>query len=346
MKKIFFLFMILLPSALLAQVRNDYTPGMVLPARIDLKELSVPRAFIHNIEIKFSENTNRYCLKINHTITTGLHPLEVDSIMSVVWGNYDIKYKQDFVVQLLKDMHLPFKSGLIQSPDEDHTRWTDNGAYKGMMFEERTRTFSYEDVTHPLYGLMKHDDYMTFDHLDATDLVVHDHHIKSFMLVNKAYNPKDVRHKYVPKLYFMVRFEDMEDTDSYVVALSPDESIAVGRYLLGENTIFDKKVMLEYMLQNLKVESARESEEGWRFYTTKQTKSKSRRGLNIMDFINIFVPGAFSDEEIARFEALPVEQRRFITDIATGVALNNTPTMMDSFNSAQQAVIADHDNAR
>ena len=65
-----------------------------------------------------------------------------------------------------------------------------------------------------------------------------------------------------------------------------------------------------------------------------------------MDFINIFVPGAFSDEEIARFEALPVEQRRFITDIATGVALNNTPTMMDSFNSAQQAVIADHDNAR
>ena len=345
MKQILFLFMILFPTVLLAQVRTDYTPGMDLPVRIDLKELSVPRAFILNIEMKFSKNTNRYCLHINHSITTGLHPLEVDSIMSVVWGNYDLKYKQDFFVQLLKDMHLPFKSGVLQSPDEGHTRWTDNAAYKGVMFEERTRTFTFEDITHPLYGLMKHSDYMTFDHLDATDLVVHDRHIKSFMLVNKAYNPKDVRHKYVPKLYFMVRFEEMEDTDSYVVALSPDESLAVGRYLLGENTIFDKKVMIEYMLQNLKVESARDQKDGWRFYTTKQTV-QARKGINIMDFINIFVPGAFSDEEIARFEALPVEQRRFITDIATGVALNNAPTMMDSFNSAQQAVIADHDNAR
>ncbi len=345
MMKILFLFMILLPTVLLAQVRTDYTPGMDLPVRIDLKELSVPRAFILNIEMKFSKNTNRYCLHINHSITTGLHPLEVDSIMSVVWGNYDLKYKQDFFVQLLKDMHLPFKSGVLQSPDEGHTRWTDNAAYKGVMFEERTRTFSFEDITHPLYGLMKHSDYMTFDHLDATDLVVRDRQIKSFMLVNKAYNPKDVRHKYVPKLYFMVRFEEMEDTDSYVVALSPDESLAVGRYLLGENTIFDKKVMIEYMLQNLKVESARDQKDGWRFYTTKRTV-QARKGINIMDFINIFVPGAFSNEEIARFEALPVEQRKFITNIATGVALNNAPTMMDSFNSAQQAVIADHDNAR
>lgn len=345
MKKILFLFMILFPIVLLAQVRTDYTPGMDLPVRIDLKELSVPRAFILNIEMKFSKNTNRYCLHINHSITTGLHPLEVDSIMSVVWGNYDLKYKQDFFVQLLKDMHLPFKSGVLQSPDEGHTRWTDNAAYKGVMFEERTRTFTFEDITHPLYGLMKHSDYMTFDHLDATDLVVRDRQIKSFMLVNKAYNPKDVRHKYVPKLYFMVRFEEMEDTDSYVVALSPDESLAVGRYLLGENTIFDKKVMIEYMLQNLKVESARDQKDGWRFYTTKQTV-QARKGINIMDFINIFVPGAFSNEEIARFEALPVEQRKFITNIATGVALNNAPTMMDSFNSAQQAVIADHDNAR
>lgn len=345
MKKILFLFMILFPTVLLAQVRTDYTPGMDLPVRIDLKELSVPRAFILNIEMKFSKNTNRYCLHINHSITTGLHPLEVDSIMSVVWGNYDLKYKQDFFVQLLKDMHLPFKSGVLQSPDEGHTRWTDNAAYKGVMFEERTRTFTFEDITHPLYGLMKHSDYMTFDHLDATDLVVRDRQIKSFMLVNKAYNPKDVRHKYVPKLYFMVRFEEMEDTDSYVVALSPDESLAVGRYLLGENTIFDKKVMIEYMLQNLKVESARDQKDGWRFYTTKQTV-QARKGINIMDFINIFVPGAFSNEEIARFEALPVEQRKFITNIATGVALNNAPTMMDSFNSAQQAVIADHDNAR
>lgn len=345
MKKILFLFMILFPTVLLAQVRTDYTPGMDLPVRIDLKELSVPRAFILNIEMKFSKNTNRYCLHINHSITTGLHPLEVDSIMSVVWGKYDLKYKQDFFVQLLKDMHLPFKSGVLQSPDEGHTRWTDNAAYKGVMFEERTRTFTFEDITHPLYGLMKHSDYMTFDHLDATDLVVRDRQIKSFMLVNKAYNPKDVRHKYVPKLYFMVRFEEMEDTDSYVVALSPDESLAVGRYLLGENTIFDKKVMIEYMLQNLKVESARDQKDGWRFYTTKQTV-QARKGINIMDFINIFVPGAFSNEEIARFEALPVEQRKFITNIATGVALNNAPTMMDSFNSAQQAVIADHDNAR
>lgn len=346
MKKILILFAILLPSVLLSQVRTDYTPGMSYPDKIDLKELCEPKLDLFRLKMKFSKKNNRYCLMVNNTTRTGLHPVEVDSIMSVVWGNYDLQYKQEFVVNLLKSMRLTFSSGKFQFPDEDHTRWTHHSLYMGEKLEERTRSFSYEDVSHPLYGLMKHYNYMTFDHLDASDLVIKDRHIKSLMLVNKAYNPQDVKHKYVPKLFFMVRFDDMEDTDSYVVTLSPDESLAVGRYILGENTIFDKKVMLEYVLQNLKVENARDQKDGWKFYTTKKKQSQASTGINIMTFINIFVPGAFSDEEIARFNALPVEQRRFITNIATGVALNNAPTMMDSFNSAQQAVISDYDNAK
>lgn len=344
MKKIFFLFMILLPGVLLAQVRDDFHRGMVLPKKIDLQELSVPSEGITKVSLKMGKMSKRYCIAINGNFRTPLHPVEVDSIMSVLWGKYDLVYKKEFLVRILKDMNLDISDGKVNFPDIHHTRWNVDILYSPGKFDERTRSFSYKDVTHPLYGLMKDQNLMTFDHLDLTDLVISSRHIKSLTLIDKPYDYYDMKHKYVPKLFFMIRFDDMEDTDSYVVTLSPEESLACGRYLLGEYTIFDKQVMLEFFLNGLKVENAREKKDGWRFYTTK--KEKQRTTFNLLDFINLFVPGAFNNEEIARFEAMPVEQRKFITDISTGVALNNAPTMMDSFNSAQQAVIADHDNAR
>lgn len=135
----------------------------------------------------------------------------------------------------------------------------------------------------------------------------------------------------------------MEDTDSYVIKLSPEESLFAAKILLGEYSIYDKKTILESLLREFRIEQAREKKNGWNFYSTKKAE---RKGFNIMDFINIFVPGAFKDEEIARFEALPENQRKFITNMALGISLNGAPTMMESFNSAQQAVISDYDNAK
>ena len=295
---------------------------------------------IKHITLKWNKRAGCYRVWVDGWCYIYLHHTETDTLMNHVMENKTIDEKKTYIKKFFESRGMQFINNDVKV-DDDNTRWWKiGGGMKG-----RTTSYidslTYEDVSHPLYDIHKGGKTFVFNKADLTGLVLNKWNIDMCALYNKPYNREP---KYKPTMHLIIHFKGQADKNFYVAKLSAEGAASLGGIMLGEYSIFDKKVVLEYFLENLNVARIEEKNSGWKLIAPKKQRQIDPTNITIVDMISIIAPGYFTDDELEMWDNLPEPVKKGISKIATSIG--SGPTNFEMLSPAQQAVIHESHNAK
>lgn len=322
MKKRLFLYFTITYMALniSAQIRIDYTKGMTYPEKIDLSEIA-PNG-IKTIKLKYLKKAQMYRMRINPSTDYFLHPTEMEMLMQNVWGNISITEKEKYLKEKLIAKGMNFEKGSY-SVDYKNTRWFNNILSKGKS-TPYVLSLTYEDASHPLYGIVLDPHILEYENIDISTLLnTETDSLEMCQLCNSPY--KFGMKGYVPNTCLKIRLKNQPPTDFYMKALDKESSMAVSSILLGEYSLKDKKAMLKYILTQTNASKAAEKNSRWKFFST--AKRNEKFGFSLPEIINLITPGYFSESELEDWKKLPPEAKKFIEALVLNIGTG--PTNME-----------------
>ena len=303
-----------------AQIRTDYTKGMVFPEKIDLSEIA-PNG-IKTVKLKYLKKAQMYRMRINPSTDYFLHPTEMDHLMQNVWGNKSITEKKEYLKTKFISKGMKFEKGTYYV-NYKNTRWFNNILSKGIS-TPYVLGLTYEDASHPLYGIVLDPYILEYENIDISSLLnTETDNIAMCQLCNSPY--KFGMKGYTPSTCIKIRFKNQPSTDCYMKALDKESSMAISKILLGEYSLKDKKAMLKYMLTQTDAYNAAEKSSKWKFFST--AKKNEKFGFTLPEIINLITPGYFSESEIEDWKKMPPEAKKFIKAIVLNMGTG--PTNME-----------------
>ncbi len=301
---------------------------------------SIAPCGIKHITLKWNKRAGSYRIWVDGWCYIYLHHTETDTIMNYVRGHKTIEEKKAYIKKFFESKGMKFVNNDVKV-DDDNTRWWKIGGGMKGRTTSYVENLSYEDVAHPLYDIHKGGSTFLFNKADLTEFVLSKWNIDMCMVYNKPYNRES---KYKPTMHVVIHFKGQSDKDLYITKLSGEGAAALGSVMLGEYSIFDKKVFLEYFLENLNVTNINETNSGWKLMSAKKQRQIDPTNITIVDVIDIIAPGYFSDDELEIWDGLPEPVKKGISKIA--LSIGGGPTNFEMLSPAQQAVIHESHNAK